>query len=124
MNRMRFIPILLVLVALAAISTSPVLAAKGGKGNQEPSITITPNPHVQVSESFLVEGSDFRRTTTVFVIATGPVRYSKLVGTDKSGYFATTWSIDVPGVYTIEACQYRSKGWDCHLGSRSLTVEE
>ena len=126
MNRKRLIAIfsiLLVVLAVAMLSASPALAKKGGRIQTAPTLVITPSPIVKVSYPFLVEGFGFKRTTSVFLVALGPNTISKLVGTDRNGNFSTGWSIDVSGLYTIEACQYQKKGWKCHLGAQYLTVE-
>ena len=133
LNRRRItliITLTLSLFALATVDAGPLHAAKGGKHAEDPTLTITSSLQglassellVRVGQPFLVEGKDFQRTTAVFLTATGPIRDSTLVGTDRAGYFATTWSIDVPGEYMVEACQYLRKSWQCHLGTQFMTV--
>lgn len=132
MRSIGFVAIALILVGVAALSITPVLAAKGGNGNANgkgnagtPTLTLTPNPRAEVGQWVTVTGEGFPRETAALVVI-DPMMPTLLAETDRAGWFETGVAFAEAGTYTFSVCYYqKNHRWDCtSTAPVSLVVTE
>ena len=80
-------------------------------------MAVTPNPPI-AAQAFIVSGTGFTPLAAVNFVLGGFASYAQA---DSTGYAWETWTIALPGNYTIVAKEYTSKGW-VQVGSITFDV--
>ena len=105
------IPILVIALAVAMLSVSPALAAKGAKSNPPAlvpaSLAVSPNPVVAGGAAYAVTGSWFIANQIVYFMDTCLGASNTLVGS--GGTFLVTLTSGSPGACQFDAYQYSGR---------------
>lgn len=126
MSLRKFVGIATILLALAALSATPSLAAKGGNGKapksgsapSSMSLTVSPNPvDAGVNTGITFSGSGFGSNEQVWVTI-GGVACCGGTTADSSGSFTyTTWIALDPGAHTASVLVREGGNWVWALNS-------
>ena len=135
----RFIPIVVMVLLVAALSASPVLAAPGGngkgKGHQggggsSATMTVTgslssSNPYLAWGqEVYTVRGEGFGTSEPVYISLASPGCCSaSTLWTDRLGEWSFSKATGAPGTYTVNAYEKSGNGKFKRVASRSFEVE-
>ena len=136
----RFIPLMIMILLVAALSVSPVLADPGGQGKgkgnpggkgngganeQSAELWAEPsNPYPAYGTDFVIRGSGFDPNSTVHVSAATPgCCLAFNVGANGNGEIGFMWTTGAPGTYVFRAFQgKKGKGWETYAET-SVVVE-
>ncbi len=110
MRNLRIAALILAVALLAAMATTPALAAKGGNGggNDAPAATLTvsPDPVSAWGGVYAVNGSGFKPDKVVSINTADPGCCLAFdVWADSSGNVSFSRMAAAPGTYRIEAYQ-------------------
>ena len=120
MSLTKFVAIAAILLAVAALSVTPSLAAKGGNGKapksgpapSSMSLSVSPNPvDAGVNTAVTFRGSGFGANEDVWVTI-GGVACCGGTTADSSGSFAYTTYVELdPGTHTASALVRQGSSW-------------
>ncbi len=120
----RFLAVLvlggLLFTAAVSVDTEAARGARGGgKPAPAPTATLSVSPSSPAAGvAFIVSGTGFHAGAPVNFVLGSKAVYTMA---NASGYAATTWTIALPGTYTIAAKEATSKGW-VQVGSITFNV--
>ena len=135
----RYIPIVIMVLLVAALGASTVLAAPGGgkgKGNKggddsgSGGLTVTgslssSNPYqAWGAETYTVHGTGYGAIESVYISLASPGCCSgSKVWTDRNGEFSFSKATGAPGTYTATALQKGGNGKFKQVGKVSFLVQ-
>ena len=130
-SKSRVIPLLIVLLVVAALSVTPALAGPKGNGHRAnggtttPTMAVQPNPVAAWGAEYTVSGTGFEAGTSVYIVLSEPFCCRFFAApADANGNIWSGSTTGQPGTYKIEAYQ-RSNGTKLTLmAAASFSVVE